>query len=85
MKYAKAWVAFVLAVVTVLGYTLADNAVDDKEISQGLAVVIDAVLVLITALGVRQVPNAKAPNSNPPVNVSAQTSRTTRTAYDNPS
>ncbi len=57
MYAAKAVAAFVLTLVTLFIAVLTDNQVDQGEWSQAAATVVDALFVLLTALGVYAVPN----------------------------
>ena len=59
MKYAKAYAAFVLALATVVVGVTADNAVDANELASGTATVVEAVMVLLSAVGVAWVPNKR--------------------------
>lgn len=64
MYAAKAVAAFIATIATIFLTVVFDNQVDQGEISQGVALAIDAVLVLLTALGVYAVPNK---GTRPPV------------------
>lgn len=60
MYAAKAVAAFVATIATIFLSIVFDNQVDQGEISQGVALGIDAVLVLLSTLGVYAVPNKGA-------------------------
>jgi hypothetical protein len=59
MYAAKAVAAFVASIATIFLTVVFDNQVDQGEISQSVALGIDALLVLLSALGVYAVPNGK--------------------------
>lgn len=66
MYAAKAVAAFVLTLLTVFLTIATDNQVDQGELSSAAGVVVDAVFILLTALGVYAIPN-RGTRTIPPV------------------